>query len=1070
MKAGKISSTLPLAAMLLSPLGAFSQQIPQNAPAWELRTDDTILDLAVANNQVYIVALKNPSENWNWVPAPTSMPLIASVSGMAPNWTYQDATVDGSNGSLITLRFTSSTPKLELKSYWQARPGPGPVENWTTVQNQTGGTVNYNQSDIQSANLNIVADSTVTLARFNRCGVATSNHVGVLTDLLGPNQTIASQTRDTDDYYNGNNTQSLIPFNVFNVGDIHGLYIGYAWSFGVSLVTTGTSGTAISYNAHLWDSGSFAEADGKILNIPAIYLGTYQGDLDDGGNRFKKWFWDYKMPATIRNNTNEPLLEYIIPNDQAGVDSYFAQYNMKAWGGELAKIDIDWLLGVVPGDTATWFTDQIVTWICNPAEWPNGMTAGAIVHMNNQKLSLYMPHTYMWGDLGTQAARDAEKAALLSRYDDLGYDYYRSDGWCENNADLGLGPTSFQGGAFYLSHEGYMEVLDYMISNRPGFRYEHCSGGGTLKDFDTLQRVSVMTTEDLAQPDTHRKSIYSCQYSINPVQLKADIAIQGGPGSADDEAWVKYCLRTGFTGANMATSWGVPTPTIVAQSIAHWPLYKNYMRPILRGADVYHILPICDGINWDGMEYLNSSLGANGSGAVLLFKPSASAPDSNTIKLKGLSRSATYILTFQDRTNLNTSMSGADLMDNGISISGMSGSYASEILWINKDDAALLSPPQITQQPTSQTLATGSTVVFNTSATAGSASYQWSVNGTPLSDGTIGPTEISGSTRPTLVISGATAADAGSYTCAVTNSAGAAISNAATLAVSSTANVGRLINLSCRAQVGTGGNILIAGFVTGGAGTIGSQSLLIRASGPALTTLDVPGALPDPQLQLYGSNPDGSSYLIGTNDGWGGSSQIASAAAEVGAFAWNSASSHDAALLAALSGAHTAQISGQSEDSGVALVEVYDATALRTYTSTTPRLVNLSARVQVGTGSGILIAGFVIGGSTSMTVLIRASGPALAPFDISSPLPDPQLQIYQSNSDGSSVLLGSNIGWSGNAAIADSAATIGAFAWTDPTSADSAILLTLPPSAYTATVSGASGDVGAALVEVYEVP
>jgi hypothetical protein len=47
---------------------------------------------------------------------------------------------------------------------------------------------------------------------------------------------------------------------------------------------------------------------------------------------------------------------------------------------------------------------------------------------------------------------------------------------------------------------------------------------------------------------------------------------------------------------------------------------------------------------------------------------------------------------------------------------------------------------------------------------------------------------------------------------------------------------------------------------------------------------------------------------------------------------------------------------------------------------------------------------------------------------------------------------------------------VGAFAWTAPSSADSALLLTLPPGAYTAQVSGFSGDTGVALVEVYEVP
>jgi hypothetical protein len=96
-------------------------------------------------------------------------------------------------------------------------------------------------------------------------------------------------------------------------------------------------------------------------------------------------------------------------------------------------------------------------------------------------------------------------------------------------------------------------------------------------------------------------------------------------------------------------------------------------------------------------------------------------------------------------------------------------------------------------------------------------------------------------------------------------------------------------------------------------------------------------------------------------------------------------------------------------------------------------------------------------------VLVRASGPALSTFSVPGVLPDPKLQIY-SGSD----VVASNSGWGGNTQIAATAASVGAFQWS-PTGNDSAILITLPPGAYTAQVSGASGDTGVALVEVYDV-
>ena len=369
------------------------------------------------------------------------------------------------------------------------------------------------------------------------------------------------------------------------------------------------------------------------------------------------------------------------------------------------------------------------------------------------------------------------------------------------------------------------------------------------------------------------------------------------------------------------------------------------------------------------------------------------------------------------------------------------------------------------QQPSLQTIASGSTVVFSVSVGDASATYQWSLNGVPLSDGASGSATISGSAAPALVINGAALQNAGTYTCTATNSTGTVTSDPAPLTISSTTDVGRLINLSCRAQVGMGANTLIAGFVAGGANTTGSESLLIRASGPALIPLGVTGTLPDPQLQLYQSNSNGTAALIRTNVGWDGNAAIASAAAAVGAFEWTNASSHDSALLVSLDGSYTAQVAGQSGDTGLALAEVYDVTPAGTYTPMTPRLINVSARNQVGTGGNILIGGFVIGGTTSKTVLIRASGPALVPFGGMGTLPDPELQLYSGT-----TLLESNTGWGGNAQIASVAASVGAFSWGSSATPDSALLVTLPPGAYTAQVSGASGDTGVALVEVYEVP
>ena len=104
-----------------------------------------------------------------------------------------------------------------------------------------------------------------------------------------------------------------------------------------------------------------------------------------------------------------------------------------------------------------------------------------------------------------------------------------------------------------------------------------------------------------------------------------------------------------------------------------------------------------------------------------------------------------------------------------------------------------------------------------------------------------------------------------------------------------------------------------------------------------------------------------------------------------------------------------------------------------------------------------------------MTVLIRASGPAIAaaPFSVPGTISDPQLVLQN---QGTGAVLASNSSWGGDAEISTTAAAVGAFQWTSSASHDSALLITLPPGNYTAAVSGTSGDAGVALLEVYEVP
>lgn len=141
------------------------------------------------------------------------------------------------------------------------------------------------------------------------------------------------------------------------------------------------------------------------------------------------------------------------------------------------------------------------------------------------------------------------------------------------------------------------------------------------------------------------------------------------------------------------------------------------------------------------------------------------------------------------------------------------------------------------------------------------------------------------------------------------------------------------------------------------------------------------------------------------------------------------------------------------------------------------RVSNIATRGTVGTGGNILIAGFVIGGTGTEIVLVRADGPSLAAFGVAGTLAKPQLQIVDSTGKVIATIAGwgipptigpSTAGATATIATAADMSSVGAFAFSSG-SADAALKLTLPPGSYTAEVAGADGGTGVALVEVYEI-
>lgn len=128
----------------------------------------------------------------------------------------------------------------------------------------------------------------------------------------------------------------------------------------------------------------------------------------------------------------------------------------------------------------------------------------------------------------------------------------------------------------------------------------------------------------------------------------------------------------------------------------------------------------------------------------------------------------------------------------------------------------------------------------------------------------------------------------------------------------------KLANLSTRALVGSGDNIVIAGFMI--VGNNGDDRVVVRGLGPSL--VGVPDALANPTLELR----DGNGALLVANNDWQDDPAQATELSAAGLAPTNPLESGIAATLAP--GLYTALLSGMSNGTGIGLVEVYDRGAM----------------------------------------------------------------------------------------------------------------------------------------------
>ena len=249
-----------------------------------------------------------------------------------------------------------------------------------------------------------------------------------------------------------------------------------------------------------------------------------------------------------------------------------------------------------------------------------------------------------------------------------------------------------------------------------------------------------------------------------------------------------------------------------------------------------------------------------------------------------------------------------------------------------------------------------------------------------------------------------------------------------------------LANISTRLRVETGDNVLIGGFIITGTRTEesdGAGDWSFAAAELAFWPTRLSNCMTAREL------------LITSNDNW----MDAPNKQEIIDSTMAPANDLESAILMSLDpGLYTAIVRGVNNTTGIALVEAYDLDL-----GADSILANISTRGLVQTGDDVMIGGIIILGTDAQEVLLRAIGPSLP---LTGALADPTLELH--DKDGATIA--TNDDWRSDQEAEIMATTI------PPTDdAESAILMTLTPDAYTAIVRGKDDTIGIALVEAYQL-
>jgi len=685
------------------------------SPAQTLSTSDTSIEISASQRGVIIQSLKvvGPERAQEITSVPVTLPVIAWAKQggqrKALHWRFVSRSFDPKKGELAAV-FASDEPAMELRSRWVAAVGgSGPIEHFLTIANRGKEAVElpWGPSLILGAKGKNLEQWWVEK------GGGSPSPIGRHIEAIEPG--LSSNLLSTS--YSNDNPHDAIPWMAVQSRDgSGGWYVGIESSARVAIRidealargADGDIGMAITLGLQPAADVLTRLAPGETFEAPPVFVGCYEGSVDEGCNRLRHWVSHHLRPPT-----DDPRYPLLVNNSWGGGMNINEKISKKmideasALGFEMFHIDAGWFRGV--GD-----------WVANPTKFPNGLAPIAdYAHGKGMKFGLWVGWTQ--GGIITDSSR---RQATLSVFDPA------QRGWFPISYPTNFKPSDFTGATVclgdpraadwclehlrtivrqnkldmlehdqvmivdkcgredhlhtdspvdisYRGAQGYYRVQDSLRREFSGLLFEDCVNGGRQVDYGIVRRVHYISITDTYDPLSNRRAFFDASYALPPAMCEC--YVENRPGKTPGN--FLYMLRSGMMGwFTLMTDTMRWTPGQHELARKELELYKTSLRPLIRDGNLFHVSDRPDGVHWDGMELTSAN---RLSGALLAFRGTGQE-GSHTFLLKGLNPGAIYAVSSPDRPGWQVFRTGRALERVGLKVE-LSEPESSQVIFFRAD-------------------------------------------------------------------------------------------------------------------------------------------------------------------------------------------------------------------------------------------------------------------------------------------------------------------------------------------------------------------------------------------------